>query len=744
MQALSVSIIFGATLFQAFAACDLPRFGGAHLFGGANDSTFVAMGDFNQDGFPDVVLGGKWMDAANKPQSGISISLNNGDGTFAPPVYSIQAAPAAAVVADFNGDGKPDLALASNNGILVMLGNGDGTFKTAIRIATGANSMAVGDFNGDGKLDLAVNSSLAILLGKGDGTFQNPIIRAGSGTAFIAYGPIAVGDFNGDGNLDVVTGTPKGSILLFAGDGKGGLGAPVTANTGSPNNPAQLGVADLNSDHKLDVVTLDFAANTISVLLGNGSGGFQPAKTFPAGGVGNSSFSLVVADLNGDSIPDVAVATFASITASGSTISVFPGNGDGTFQPVVQYNPGPFMTALVPGDFNSDGITDLLFTSADGVLPAQIGVIFGSANGTFQSPVSYPVGSMPGPPVLADLNGDGALDLVIAAAGTGGNLSVLLGNGDGTFQPAVTILGAAGASYVAVGDFNGDGKPDLVTSFVNLSNFSTNLVVFLGNGDGTFQAPRATSVFNAAQVVVGDFNKDGKLDVSAAGQIMLGNGDGTFQATTTFVSTLELAVDLNGDGKLDMVGIGSRSVLVQLGNGDGTFQRAVQYATGTGSSVVVGDVNGDGKPDLVAVGDTFIRGAANQVLSGNIAVLLGNGDGTFQPAVKYPVAAGLLSVILGDFNGDGLVDVAVTSGLKGTNNPATGVTILLGNGDGTFRSAATYAAPNGPLAAGDLNGDGQQDLVIADDYAGMAQVLLNTYVPGISGSACAPVTPAGK
>src|SRR5260370_27870984 len=118
MQALSVSIIFGATLFQAFAACDVPRFGGARLFGGANDSTFVAMGDFNQDGFPDVVLGGKWMDAANKPQSGISISLNNGDGTFAPPVYSIQAAPAAAVARDFKGECETDPVLRDNRGSL--------------------------------------------------------------------------------------------------------------------------------------------------------------------------------------------------------------------------------------------------------------------------------------------------------------------------------------------------------------------------------------------------------------------------------------------------------------------------------------------------------------------------------------------------------------------------------------------------------------------------------------------------
>ncbi len=157
---------------------------------------------------------------------------------------------------------------------------------------------------------------------------------------------------------------------------------------------------------------------------------------------------------------------------------------------------------------------------------------------------------------------------------------------------------------------------------------------------------------------------------------------------------------------------------------------------------MVGDLNGDGKPDVVAVAEPFIRGPANQVLPGNVAVLLNNGDGTFQPAVKYRVAAGLYSVAMGDFNGDGKTDLAVTS-KSGANAPATAVTVLLGNGDGTFRNPQSYSAGVGALAVGDLNGDCKPDLVMP--YNGNSvQVLLNTYVAGSGGSACAPVAASGN
>jgi hypothetical protein len=733
-----LSIILSCTLLHtqlAFAAgCDLPMFGGARLFGGVNIGISLATGDFNQDGFIDVVLGDG--NNASNSVTGISVLLSNGDGTFQPPIYySFPNGVTDVLVADFNGDGKPDLAVAAGS-LLVMLGNGDGTFKAGINTGARANLMAVGDFNGDGKPDLVLSESVAVLLGKGDGTFQAPISTPTSPPVIPAGRPV-VGDFNGDGKLDVVAPNVSGAILVLLGDGTGKLGAPTSFNTGE-TFPGKLAVGDINGDHKLDVASVNAANNHISVLLGNGNGSFQAATTIDVGGNPSSTFGVVIADLNGDGYPDLAVANVRSFTAAGSTISVFPGNGDGTFGPAVQYNPVALPIYLMAaGDFNGDGLPDLLFTTESDAFPAQVGVIFGGANGTLQSPLSYPVGPTPGQPVLADLNGDGVLDLVAPTTGTGGNLSVLLGNGDGSFQPAVSYPAAAGATSVAVGDFNGDGKPDLAVSSLSLTTFAINLLVFLGNGDGTFQAPRATSVFNAAQVVLGDFNKDGKLDAVVAGQVLLGNGDGTFRATTTFVTAFLVAADLNGDGNLDMVGTGTGgTVLVQLGNGDGTFQSPVKYSIGNSGLLAVGDVNGDGKPDIVAVAEPFIRGAANQVLSGNIAVLLNNGDGTFQPA-KYAVAPGLVSLVLGDFNGDGYADLAVLNG--------SGLSVLLGNGDGTFRNQLNYGSGTPTrLAVGDLNGDGKPDLVTVGGVDNSVVVLLNTYVPGSGGSACAPVSPVGN
>ena len=417
--------------------------------------------------------------------------------------------------------------------------------------------------------------------------------------------------------------------------------------------------------------------------------------------------------------------------------------------------------AQVVGDFNGDGLPDLVFASSRQTTPTQVGVMFGTPRGTFQSPIGYPVGPIPGLPVLADLNGDGILDMVVANAGFSGNLSVLIGNGDGTFQTAVSsvIPPRFGASSVAVGDFNGDGKPDIAVG----NGTAGNILVFPGNGDGTFRAPVGS--FNIIGAVVylaaGDFNKDGKLDLAVMGtvgvQIALGNGDGTFHGSLSlgppgaFGAIGPLAVaDLNGDGNPDLVYTASNTtgtaatlqpgnIWVMLGHGDGTFGAAVTYSIGkVATGVAIGDLNGDGKPDL-AVAD-YAPGAAD------VAVLLGNGDGTFQAAVKYPAVNGAGSVVMADFNGDGYQDLAVVSNSSGANSSAGAagaVTVLLGQGDGTFRDAIVYGAGINPpwLAAGDVSGDGQPDLLFTDDLANTVLVLLNNYIPGSSGSACTAVQP---
>jgi uncharacterized protein (TIGR03437 family) len=352
--------------------------------------------------------------------------------------------------------------------------------------------------------------------------------------------------------------------------------------------------------------------------------------------------------------------------------------------------------------------------------------------GQFQAAVSYGAGVNPISVAVGDFNGDGRADLVTANYGGNKDVSVLLGNGDGTFQRAVNYGTGGLPLSVAVGDFNGDGKPDLA-----IANYS--ISVLLGNGDGTFKRAVTYGTSNASwSVAVGDFNGDGKLDLATANlvpgaiggngnvSVLLGNGDGTFRAPVNYGAgnaPYFIAVgDFNGDGKADLAVANSKdnNVGVLLGNGDGTFQAPMNYAAGTSPySIAVGDFNGDGRADLAIAnnGANDTNGAKGG--NGNVSVLLGNGDGTFQAAVNYGAGLGPYSIAVGDFNGDGMVDLV-------TANNGGNVSVLLGNGDGTFQAAVNYGAGDSlySIAVGDFNGDGRADLVTATLGQNNVNVLL--------------------
>jgi uncharacterized protein (DUF2141 family) len=376
---------------------------------------------------------------------------------------------------------------------------------------------------------------------------------------------------------------------------------------------------------------------------------------------------------------------------------------------------------------------------------------------------------------VGDVNGDGKLDVVVANyCGTcgvsyEGTVGVLLGNGDGTFQPAVTYAsGAQGARAVAIADVNGDGKPDLVVGHdCGLPYCDGDLTVLIGNGDGTFQSPISyvSGTLGAISVAVADVNGDRKPDLVAVGGadsngdgavgILLGNGDGTFQKAVTYssggMSAESVAIkDVNGDGRPDLLVANMRTsfyspegaVAVLLGNGDGTFQKAVIYAAGGqyAMAFAIADLNGDGKPDVVV---------AEYVTQGfGVGVLLGNGDGTFQPAVAY-YAGGVptywqTGVAVADVNGDGKPDLVLASGCTSSstcqNEGVAGV--LLGNGDGTFQPALTFNSGgylSGGVAVGDVNGDGRPDVLVVSPCdancafftwaEGSVGVLLNNSAP---------------
>ena len=399
---------------------------------------------------------------------------------------------------------------------------------------------------------------------------------------------------------------------------------------------------------------------------------------------------------------------------------------------------------------------------------------------SFAPVVTYASGGYyPGSVAVADVNGDGKPDVLVAnACGTTsscgnhgpGAVGVLLGNGDGTFQTAVNYdTGGDSSSYVVVADVNGDGKPDLIVANDCADNNCSegSIGVLLGNGDGTFQTvvTYASGGYFATSLAVADVNGDGKPDIVVVNEcltdgncagggtvgVLLCNGDGAFQTVVTYSSggyaATSLAVaDVNGDGKPDIVVVNnaisgsdySNGVVgVLLGNGDGTLQTVVTYSSGGSDafSIALGDTNGDGKPDIVVANPCLSSSNCN---NGAVGVLLGNGDGTFQTVVTYGLggySAG--SVAVADVNGDGKPDVLVANCGATYGDCSSGlVSVLLGNGDGTFQTVVTYASGGytaTSLAVADVNGDGKPDILAVNQCAdntcvanGTVGVLINT------------------
>jgi len=647
----------------------------------------VVSGDFNGDGILDLAVtnsncayqtSGMALTDLVCNAGTVSILLGNGDGSFQAHLdYATGKNPSALAAADFNADGKLDLAIvnAQDDSVSVLLGQGDGTFQSQVVYKVpSAQGLVVGDFNNDHKLDLVV-SGPTTLLGNGDGTFQAPITYAG-GYAPGTNTPLAAADFNLDGKLDLYQG---GAFFLGNGDGTFVLHAVYSAvgNSGT----AGAAVADLNGDGKPDLVIAD--GNGVAVLLGNGDLSFQTPLAYST----TTAADVLVADLNGDGRLDLAVAEsgcqpYSCAAPDSGSLSLLLGVGDGTFVGGTDYafTANYFATQVVSADFNGDGKPDF------------------AAETNF-----VPVGATT-------------------------PLSVYLGNGDGTLGTAIPTTIPQNTGFIAAADLNADGKADVATVYVNCNAGNNtclpgDLVVLIGNGDGTFQSPVEYAVgLEPEDLTIGDFNGDGKPDVATANlasstiSILLNNGDGTFQthvdSSTGLTPQRILSGDFNGDGKLDLVTLTLAGFSLHLGNGDGTFRPHQDYAVNNpGISLAAGDFNGDGKLDL----------ALTSTSAPQVFVLLGNGDGTFQTPIISAGTVGYLAA--GDFNGDGKPDLFITSEYGG------GSEVLLGNGDGTFRQPILSFLAAGVAAVIDLNHDGIPDVVASTGYTTSANeisVLLST------------------
>ena len=350
--------------------------------------------------------------------------------------------------------------------------------KSAFPAGSGPRSVATGDFNRDGKLDLAVSDpgsgNVSILLGKGNGTFQSPVsYPIGQGL----YSLVAVADFNGDGKLDLVASNyASNNVSVLLGNGDGTFQAAVNYDVGT--NPTYVAVADLNGDGNLDLAVSNqnctnggppCGTGTVSILLGNGDGTFQPHLDYAAGSNPNS---VAVGDFKGDGKLDLAIANGNSVDPS--TVSILLGNGDGTFQAPVSYPLNTNGVSVATADFNHDGKLDLAVVDNIGL----VSILLGNGDGTFQTRVDYPAGSFPGGIGLGDFNEDGNVDLAVANGGSN-TLSVFLGKGDGTFEPQIQISTGANPQGLVAGGFKQDGRLDLA-----VTNYNNNTVSILWQ-DGT-------------------------------------------------------------------------------------------------------------------------------------------------------------------------------------------------------------------------------------------------------------------
>ena len=635
----------------------------------------ITLGDVNGDGRPDIVAvnGGIYTPTENT----VSVLLGNSDGSFgAPDTFATGIDPRMAVIADVNGDGRPDLLVANVGespdfvgSVSVLIGTGDGKFVKGAEYPTGTRSvaLAVGDFNADGRPDLVVanagtddepDSTVSVLLGNGDGTF------GGKTNYLVGAMPtsVVVGDLNGDGRPDLaLAGYGSVSVLPGHGDGTFGAGAVVLQTGGGPGG---LAIGDVNGDGKPDLTMAVYGGgrHAMAAALGHGDGTFGPLQVFgPL--IMNGPAPGTLGDVNRDGRPDYVVG------GGSGALWVFPGNGDGTFGSSLEFETGAPTQWVGIADLNGDGRKDVIATTWDGV-----SVLPGNGDGTLGWYQVFATRSRaPHGLAIADLNRDGRPDVVVADTGTypavDSTLSVLLGNDNGSFAARTEVLAGPGPVSFAIGDVNRDGKPDLVVVDRASPDDSSIVSVMPGNGDGTFgRRTRVIAGAKLGELVIADVDRDGALDLvmgsysegSDAATVLLGNGDGTFRAAPAVQMsappTSVRVADVDGDGNPDLVAVHAyTSVSVCLGNGNGTFgpEKISPLPQGTGV-VEVADLDGDGKPDLVTVG------GSTSVLS----VMPGNGDGTFGAGTEYGTGAFPLGLAIGDMNGDGKPDLVSANWLS--------------------------------------------------------------------------------
>jgi len=673
----------------------------------------IAYADLNGDGNPDLAAV-----ATNSNGGTVTVQLLDGSGNLTSTnQYAIASTTLTDIVAgDFNGDGFTDLAVGDDGGeagpgaVWILLGNANGTFRPAVKTAVpaGPYHLFTADFNGDGRLDIATANdqtpTISVLFGNGDGTFQSPI----SLTGLEGAGSLVAADFHKTGRADIAAiDYLANTVVVYQANANGSFQAPQSFAAGY--GAGYLIYADVNNDGIPDLVAAYKFANSVQFLINNGQGSFTASPPYLTGAEPNS---LAVHSLGG--------GRFALLSVDDITRNALlePAPGDGTLNAAQLIYTGKNPTAVATGDVNGDGRGDAV------VLEPQANTAYllvnlgnGSGNGTFASPVSYSVPT-PNAAALVALTKGGNPDLVIASGS--GNVEVLPNNGKGGFGAPLAFPAGTSTAALAIADFNGDGNPDVAVA--DNGSFTSGVSVLLGNGQGglgtaaTYLPSQSGSAVTAA-----DLNNDGHPDLIAgtaspvgggaqgyplALTVLMNKGDGTFTALApiyTIAATSEfngifkiLAGDFNGDGKMDLAVLQQNQVpqiQILLGNGDGTFRTGALLPTELGgNTAVVADLNGDGYLDVIVghccgeTDDTYI---------------LGNGDGTFQAEMHFQAGASPQGLAMADWNGSGKPTLAIAGQILMGTPSAKGYFLPLGNAfPPVVLSGASFTT--GPIAPSEI------------------------------------------
>jgi hypothetical protein len=619
-----------------------------------------------------------------------------------------QQSPAAIAVADVNGDGRTDVVLTAGmntSNIAVLLGQADGTLGAPQYLSGGASALALGDVNGDGFPDIVAGnypavgssndpttSSLTVLLNDGKGNFSTGVTQTFTGNY---PGPMIFANILGSGRQDLLVASINPDVLyLFPNQGNGTFGQPLTVASLGPDH--SFAVADFNGDGTLDIaysgLNTSSGENT-HLLLNQGGGVFNDVVPTALANVGGI---VIAGDFNNDGQPDLAVETNTGLTPI--VLETFLNVGTNSFTPASSITLAPageVSYQFAVGDFDHDGFLDIAGEDGNGT-PSSVLLLWGNGSGSFAT--QQVVGPSGFRVATGDINGDGIPDLVIPDEEFAA--TVVLGQAGRTYSQPSSIYPEV-ASSMSVGDVNGDGFPDLFFGGDSINQIPGS--VFLNDGHGNFTLAGRPSYQGET---LANLNGSAKADlVTFTGDSLMiwpGTGDPNYSTAPVVIQVPAnfgglagfLSVDLDGDGLPDL--IGPNGIAWNMGNYQFDF-----VPMNMNGVFAIGDVNNDGRPDLITANGTFLNQGNRQFTQ-----IANNG---------LPIVEGN-SAVLGNFNGDGKLDIAFAMPY---DEPF--VTVAYGQGDGTFYvqsilAVTEYGTGVGNIlgiVAGDFNSDGLDDVVTA-------------------------------